>query len=96
MFGIFKRKKAAVPVKRDVAIEVETFILEYCEKNNINMDKLLLQGITGIENDEWSLEVVVRVAVPQILIGKGGQISRDLSKRMSKSLDKELRLQVRS
>ena len=95
MFGIFKRKKAAVPVKRDVAIEVETFILEYCEKNNINMDKLLLQGITGIENDEWSLEVVVRVAVPQILIGKGGQISRDLSKRMSKSLDKELRLQVR-
>lgn len=94
MFGIFNKKKKAEPIKKDMATEVQNFILSYCNNNDINMDKLLLQAITVIENDNFGLEITVRAGFPQVLIGRGGRISKDLSKRMSKYLDTNLRLQV--
>ena len=93
MFGIFnKKKKKETVATKDVATEIEAFMKAYCHNNKINIDAVCISSYTLIEQGN-TVNITIRAAYPQKLIGLGGSVSKDLAKRLSKYLNRDLRLE---
>lgn len=78
---------------KDLVNEIDRYLFAYCYQKKINMDKICLNSIGVIEQGN-TVNISLRVGVPDILIGVGGRISTDLAKKLGKYLDRDVKLTI--
>jgi ribosomal protein S3 len=92
MLTLFKRSKTeSKPSIYEVRKNAKEFIVTYV--SNKRIDGVLLKNVE-VEPKGDSYEVTVVAGFPEKLIGKGGVIANDLSKRLSKYLDLNLKINI--